>query len=133
MLLAMTLLLQGSGMGLFQVANMDFVMGSIARHQQGVAGSLTMLTRTVGVVGGATLGSLVFGQLQLSYTAQLQVAGVGHDAVSSQAFLLAFHDTFWWAAALAVLAWVLLASSRCALAMMGHASAVDTKQTHDTE
>ena len=96
-LVAATLLLHGSGMGLFQLANMDFVMGSIARHQQGVAGSLTMLTRTVGVVGGATLGSLVFGLLQPRYTTQLQAAGVGHDTLGPQAFLLAFHDTFWWA------------------------------------
>jgi predicted MFS family arabinose efflux permease len=111
-LVVVTLLVHGYGMGLFQIANMDFVMGSIPRQQQGVAGSLAMLTRTMGVVSGATLGSLVFGLLQPRYTSQLQAAGVAGDTLSTQAFLLAFRQTFWWAAALAALACVLMGGHR---------------------
>jgi hypothetical protein len=103
---------QGFGLGLFQVANMDFVMGVIPRHQQGVAGSLTMLTRTIGVVGGATLGARIFGLLQPYYTTQLQaMAGASGDG-ATQAFLFAFRGTFWLAAAIAVLAGVLMWGSR---------------------
>src|SRR5262250_713285 len=71
-LVAGMLVLQGCGLGLFQVANMDFVMGMIPRHQQGVAGSLTMLTRTIGVVAGVSLGSFLLGLLQARYTMQLE-------------------------------------------------------------
>lgn len=113
-MVVVTLLVHGCGMGLFQIANMDFVMGSIPRHQQGVAGSLTMLTRTIGVVSGATLGALVFGLLQPRYAAQLQAAGVAGDTLSTQAFLQAFHQTFRWASTLAALAWGFMGSSRWA-------------------
>lgn len=109
-LVAAVLSLHGFGVGLFQVANMDFVMGTIPRHQQGVAGSLTMLTRTVGVVGGATLGARVFGWLQPYYAAQLQSAAGGE--VASQAFMLAFRGAFLCAAAIAALACLLVWSSR---------------------
>jgi hypothetical protein len=89
-------------------------MGIIPRHQQGVAGSLTMLTRTIGVVGGATLGSRIFALLLPSYTIQLQdVAGPDVD-VASQAFMLAFQGAFWAATAIAALAGGLMWSSRFA-------------------
>src|SRR5215471_2890742 len=104
--------LQGFGLGLFQVANMDFVMGVIPRQQQGVAGSLTMLTRTVGVVAGVTLGSFLLGLLQSRYTMQLATAGASAAAMSPQAFLLAFQGVFQYAAAIAAIAAVLMWSSR---------------------
>jgi len=64
--MAISLLLQGFGMGLFQVAYMDVVTGTIPRADRGVAGSLTMLTRTIGVVSSATLLSLLFQSLRSS-------------------------------------------------------------------
>jgi hypothetical protein len=111
-LIAGMLVLQGLGLGLFQVANMDFVMGVIPRQQQGVAGSLTMLTRTVGIVAGATLGSFLLGLLQARYTVQLQATGVSVATIGPQAFLLAFQRTFQFAAGTAAVAGVLLWSSR---------------------
>lgn len=105
---------QGFGLGLFQVANMDFVMGVIPRHQQGVAGSLTMLTRTIGVVGGATLGARIFGLLQPYYTTQLQAMAGTSGEIATQAFMLAFRGTFWLAAVIAALAGVLMWGSRFA-------------------
>lgn len=65
--LALTLLLPGLGYGLFQVASLDLVMGTMSRAQQGVAGSLNTVTRTVGVVLGASLGSWVFAQASRRY------------------------------------------------------------------
>jgi EmrB/QacA subfamily drug resistance transporter len=115
LLVAGLLFLQGFGQGLFQVANMDFIMGSIPRHQQGIAGSLTMLTRTIGVVAGATLGSGIFGFLQPYYTVRLQAAGVSDSALSVQAFMLAFQGAFWGATAVAAVACVLMWSSRYAM------------------
>jgi EmrB/QacA subfamily drug resistance transporter len=55
-----TLVTQGFGVGLFQVAYMDVVIAAVPRDRRGVAGSLAMLTRTLGVVGGATLLTLLF-------------------------------------------------------------------------
>jgi EmrB/QacA subfamily drug resistance transporter len=75
-----TLLLQGLGMGLFQVSYMEVVMRTLPRQQRGVAGSLAMLTRTLGVVGGATLLTLVF--------------AVASPVHGPNAFLAGFRTTF---------------------------------------
>jgi MFS family permease len=104
--------LQGFGLGLFQVANMDFIMGVIPRHQQGVAGGLTMLTRTVGVAAGVTLGAFLLGLLQSRYAMQLEAAGVSVATIEPLAFLLAFQGVFQYAAAMAALAAGLMWSSR---------------------
>ena len=52
--IAATLLLHGIGLGVFQVAYMDAVVAQLPGHARGVAGSLTMVTRTIGVVLAAT-------------------------------------------------------------------------------
>ncbi|MCX7228330.1 MAG: MFS transporter [Burkholderiales bacterium] len=54
-LMAACLLLQGVGLGLFQVAHADAVVAALPPSSRGVAGSLSMVARTVGVVVGATL------------------------------------------------------------------------------
>jgi MFS family permease len=48
------LLCQGAGLGLFQVAYSDLVVASLPASSRGVAGSLTMVTRTIGLVLGAS-------------------------------------------------------------------------------
>jgi EmrB/QacA subfamily drug resistance transporter len=50
----------GVGVGLFQVAYFDIVTGTMPRGDRGVAGSLAMVTRTLGIVAGATLLMLAF-------------------------------------------------------------------------
>ena len=80
------LVLQGFGLGLFQVAYMDIVMGTLPPQHRGVAGSLAMLTRTLGVVAGATLLTLVFHALGGASPAN---AGAAADG-----FLSAFRATF---------------------------------------
>ena len=80
------LALQGFGVGLFQVAYMDVVIATIPRQHRGVAGSVAMLTRTLGIVSGATLLTLVFHGIETS-----ALAG-GRSA--ADAFLDAFRTTF---------------------------------------
>lgn len=58
--MAVPLFLAGAGMGLFQVACMDVVTGSMRVSERGVAGSLAQATRTVGVMTAATMLSLAF-------------------------------------------------------------------------
>ncbi|MEX2424668.1 MAG: MFS transporter [Acidimicrobiia bacterium] len=81
-LMIVPLFLTGTGLGLFQVASMDVITGTMSLAERGVAGSLTMVTRTFGVIAGASLLSLAFATL-----------GGGSDA-TDDAFLHAFRWIF---------------------------------------
>jgi MFS family permease len=91
-----TLVLQGFGVGLFQVAYMDIVMRTLPRHHRGIAGSIAMLSRSVGVVTGATLLTLVFRTIEA-----MRLADGDMPAAS---FLAGFRATFWSAGVVAGLA-----------------------------
>lgn len=91
---------QGFGMGLFQVAYFDIVTGTIPLRDRGVAGSLGMLTRTGGVVLGATVLMLAFQTLRGVAAAQ----GAGDPA----AFLFGLRGAFTLAAGLTVLVLAML-------------------------
>ena len=78
--LAVAMLAQGLGLGVFQVAYFDAVTGAIPRRDRGVAGSLAMLTRTLGLVSGATVLMSVFQGVR---------AGASFDAGFRAAFLVA--------------------------------------------
>jgi MFS family permease len=90
--LAGILVFQGFGVGLFQVAYMDIVMGTLPRYHRGVAGSIAMLSRSLGVVSGATLLTLVF---HLVETARLAYA-----QTPAASFLTGYRATFWLAGAI---------------------------------
>ncbi len=92
--LAGAMALQGFGIGLFQVAYFDIVTAAIPRTDRGVAGSLVMVTRTLGVVTGATVLILLF---------QTWAGSAPNDA----AFLTGFSSTFRLAAGLPILVVVL--------------------------
>jgi len=88
-----SLLLQGAGLGVFQAAYADIVVSTLPRRNRGVAGSLTMLTRTLGIVIAAT----VFG-------AALQFIESGRIAAGDEprdAFVAAFQTVYLWSALLA--------------------------------
>jgi MFS family permease len=75
--LVATLALHGAGLGLFQLAYTDIVTTTIPLQHRGVAGSLAMVTRTVGTVSAAALVMLLFAYLE-----------------ASDGFLAAFERTF---------------------------------------
>jgi EmrB/QacA subfamily drug resistance transporter len=79
--------LAGLGLGLFQVPNISSVMGTLPRHAQGVAGGLTQMMRTIGVISGVTAASLLFASRREQRAAAM---GVRVDDVSS--FVPAFRD-----------------------------------------
>jgi EmrB/QacA subfamily drug resistance transporter len=83
--IAGSLFAQGLGMGLFQVGYSDYVTGVLPAQERGVAGSLTMLTRTIGVVLGATGLSAAF--------AHFEARATGALAPSAEAFLAGFQTT----------------------------------------
>ena len=93
--LAGAMLLQGFGVGLFQVAYFDIVTNAIPRADRGVAGSLVMMTRTVGTVTGATLLMLMF--------QTLRAQSMADGADDAGAFLDGFGGTFRLAALLPAL------------------------------
>jgi MFS family permease len=86
------LLLHGAGLGLLQVSHADIVTAALPRQDRGVAGSLAMMTRTLGVVAAASLLTLLFAQV---------AAGEG-------GFLTAFRASLGAAAALCLGALLLL-------------------------
>ena len=55
LLVALPLLVLGLGQGLLTVAYTDIVTATLAHRDRGVAGSLALLTRTLGVVSGAAV------------------------------------------------------------------------------
>ncbi len=93
--LAAAMALQGFGVGLFQVAYFDIVTASIPRADRGVAGSLVMMTRTLGTVTGATVLMLMF----QTWRDGALASGLG----DIPAFLAGFGFTFRAAAALPAL------------------------------
>ncbi len=84
--MVLALSVQGLGMGFFHVASMEIVMASLPITQRGVAGSLSMLTRTIGTVTGAAALTIGFSLVEFGAIA----AGAG----SGEAFLSAFSAIF---------------------------------------
>jgi MFS family permease len=85
-LAAAALLVQGLGVGLFQVACADGIVAALPREDRGVAGSLTMLTRMLGIVGGATLFAALF--------ANAEGAALAAGSPARDAFLDGFRFAF---------------------------------------
>lgn len=87
---ALALALVGLGLGVFQVPNMSLLMASFPASQQGGAGGMILMSRTLGIVAGVSLASAVFGARSTSggflpaFQDAFRVAG----AVSTAALLL---------------------------------------------
>lgn len=94
-LLVAALGVQGLGLGLFQVAYTDIVTAAIPRAHRGVAGSLALMTRTIGTVGATAFAVLVFESLE-----------------PGEGFLAAFRHTFLCASVLPFAMAALLAHDR---------------------
>jgi hypothetical protein len=54
-LMALALLLQGLGLGVFQLVYADKVVATLSDSARGLSGSLTLVTRTVGIVAAALI------------------------------------------------------------------------------
>lgn len=85
------LLVHGFGIGLFQVVYADRVVTTLPREDRGVAGSLTMLARMLGVVLGAAVFTRLFGDAEADALAA--------SAPATDAFIEGFRHAFRWAAA----------------------------------
>jgi MFS family permease len=79
-LLALGLFAAGFGLGAFQVPNMAVVMAAFPAAQQGAAGGLAFLARTLGTVAGVAALAQLFAARRLA---------VGLGAAAAEAFLAA--------------------------------------------
>ncbi|MBI2216756.1 MAG: MFS transporter [Candidatus Rokubacteria bacterium] len=77
---AAALLAAGFGLGLFQVPNMTAVMAAFPPGQQGAAGGLSFMARTLGVVSGVVTFAAIFATRR---------AAAGFEAAFTAAFLVA--------------------------------------------
>ena len=91
-LLGGAMALVGLGLGLFQLAYFDLVTGSMPLADRGVAGSLVMMTRTLGLVIGASVLMLVFRRLGGGGTAGFMA---GLEAALSLAAIVALAAVAW--------------------------------------
>jgi hypothetical protein len=84
--LVVALAVQGLGLALFTLAYTDVVTATMRREDRGVAGSLTQLTRTIGVVSAASLLTLLFGAMEAGRIA----AGTAPEAAFGAALRTVF-------------------------------------------
>ena len=93
---ALRMAVGGIGMGVFQAANATLIMGAMPRDRLGTGGALIAMSMSMGIVTSvALMGGVFDGRLTL------HEAG---NSDASQAFVLAFRDTYLVAAALGALA-----------------------------
>ncbi|MGE3904760.1 MAG: MFS transporter [Reyranellaceae bacterium] len=106
-LIGAALFVQGLALGGFQLAYTDTVVAALREDERGVAGSLAMLTRTLGTVGGATVLAASFAALEGAALS----GGQPPDAAFMTGFVQVFAGS---AAALAVTLLAAMAVSRTA-------------------
>jgi len=101
--LVAALCLVGVGLGSFQVPNMSFVMASIPRSQQGVAGGMTQMVRTAGLVAGLAVWNTAFVGLRDRRAQTLNV----EDVTAPEVFVPTFGEVVGMSGLLAIVGVVL--------------------------
>jgi MFS family permease len=87
-LIGLALLTAGFGLGFFEVPNMASIMAAFPAGQQGAAGGLTFLARTLGVVAGVSILAEIFATRQATvgligaFTESLLVAALAVAAAA---------------------------------------------------
>ena len=101
--LVVALCLVGIGLGSFQVPNMSFVMASLSRSQQGVAGGMTQMVRTAGLVGGLAVWNTAFVGLRDRRSRSLGV----EEVIAPEVFVPTFGQVVGMSGGLAIVALIL--------------------------
>ncbi|MEL7210276.1 MAG: MFS transporter, partial [Actinomycetota bacterium] len=86
---AVSLVLVGGGLGLFAVPNMATVMDALPARSQGLAGSLNLVMRTIGIVAGVAAASRLFDALSTDrqFVAAFQLTVAAGAAVGAVTLL----------------------------------------------
>ncbi|MBU2534252.1 MAG: MFS transporter [Alphaproteobacteria bacterium] len=79
-----TTFVHGFGLGLYQVAQLDVSLAALPIQNRGIAGSLVMMTRTLGVVLAASALTSIF----------VAIEGTAVTTAATERFLAAFQGTF---------------------------------------
>jgi MFS family permease len=85
--LLMAVLLHGVGLGLFQVGYTDVMVATLPQGARGVAGSLTMVTRTTGVVAAATVLTAVVAATERDHLASGAAASDAFSAALAYVYI----------------------------------------------
>ncbi|MGH8639091.1 MAG: hypothetical protein ACREUZ_18305, partial [Burkholderiales bacterium] len=80
-------LLHGVGLGLFQVGYTDVIVATLPHGARGLAGSLTMVTRTTGVVTAATALTAVVAAIERDHLASGAAASEAFAAALVQVYI----------------------------------------------
>ncbi len=90
------LIVHGAGLGLFQVASLESVIATLPKSNRGVAGALTLVMRTVGVVIAASTLPVLFSRFEranIDPQSLWPMAPTG-SGPEQQAFQIAFYLVF---------------------------------------
>jgi MFS family permease len=95
---AILMMATGIGMGLFQAANANLIMGTFPTDRLGMGGAIMSLSRSLGTVSSVAIMGAIFSARQSAR------GGTGDEA---QEFVLAFRDLYILSALLAITAMVI--------------------------
>ena len=84
----------GLAMGVFQASNASMIMGSVPRDRLGTGGAILSLSRSIGTVSSVAVVGAIFAARLDSHTIALAAQGFSMDLVGTEAFVLAFKDTY---------------------------------------
>ncbi|MCH7653665.1 MAG: hypothetical protein IIB14_08325, partial [Chloroflexi bacterium] len=84
----------GLGMGLFQAANANMIMGTVASDRLGTGGAIMALSRSMGVVTSVAIMGAVFAGRLDTHESALALQGMLSGEAQGLAFVLAFRDTY---------------------------------------
>lgn len=101
-LVIISLGLAGLGNGLFLAPNNSAIMGSVPKSQAGIGSGMIATMRSIGQVMGVAVSGAVFSNRLATYSSGLTLKNL--NSINQQSFMLALRDTYWVAAAIAVLA-----------------------------
>ena len=88
---AMRMAVAGAGMGMFQAANANLIMGHFAFDRLAMGGAIMSVSRSLGTVSSvAIMGALFSARLEARAVAAVDGGGLGE----SQVFVLALHDLY---------------------------------------
>jgi EmrB/QacA subfamily drug resistance transporter len=91
---ALRMVATGLGMGVFQASNASMIMGSVPRDRLGTGGAILSLSRSIGTVSSVAVVGAIFAARVDSHTIALAAQGFSMDPAGTEAFVLAFKDTY---------------------------------------
>jgi predicted MFS family arabinose efflux permease len=91
---AVRMAILGFGFGVFQASSANLIMGSVPSDRLGTGGAALSLSRSMGTVTSVALISALFAARLDTHAISLATQGAAGAVADSQAFVMAFSDTY---------------------------------------